>query len=244
MSKNILLVEGVGDKEFFESLLKVLSLGEIGITPIELQTPKDAGAEKDGKEHAIKTALTLHLKNLADKNQSKKCIGMILDADYNNSDPGNDWGYKQTVASVFKRISPLGYLAPSSQESGLVFQNDKGLSPFGLWVMSKDGVEGMFEDWLKTALVTSDSEETLFKHALQAVATLPRRKFKDIHQSKAEIETWLAWQTAPSAGLKSVWSTKDKDGNVIPPLINLESAAIIAMKTWLETLFTEKGTQQ
>ena len=64
----------------------------------------------------------------------------------------------------------------------------------GVWVMPDNQNTGMLEDWAKQCL--HPQERALFAHARESVKNLPEPpKFKPLQRSKAEVATWLAWQS-------------------------------------------------
>ena len=72
---------------------------------------------------------------------------------------------------------------------------------FGVWIMPDNRFEGMLEDLL-VRLVPDDAGD-LYEMARSCVATARSNAapFKDVHERKAEIYTWLAWQDPPGLRL-------------------------------------------
>jgi hypothetical protein len=220
-SSRVLLVEGAGDKEFFEALLPKLGYIDVGI---QVYTPKDLKAETDGKK-SVRVELSALIKELKDGRTQH--LGVILDADYKTA---GGQGTEQTIKDVASTLSVYGYAnSPKSVVAeGYVFEHDR-LPLIGLWIMSKDNKEGMFEDWLKMAV--SQKELPFFQKVLNTVNDIESKRFSAIHQSKAEINTWLAWQKKPSLGIKSV---------VQDNLIDLDSIAIKMLHQWLQVVFPKE----
>lgn len=72
---------------------------------------------------------------------------------------------------------------------------------FGVWIMPDNRFSGMLEDFL-IRLIPEDSQD-LYELAGKCVAEAARSgaPFKDVHKTKAEIYTWLAWQDEPGRQL-------------------------------------------
>ena len=72
---------------------------------------------------------------------------------------------------------------------------------FGVWIMPDNRFHGMLEDLL-IRLIPEESG-LLYGLARNCVVEAARNgaSFKDVHQTKAEIHTWLAWQDEPGAQL-------------------------------------------
>ena len=72
---------------------------------------------------------------------------------------------------------------------------------FGIWIMPDNQFFGMLEDFL--AQLIPDDLRGLYEIAGTCVAEAKRNgaPFKDVHRTKAEIHTWLAWQDEPGKQL-------------------------------------------
>jgi heme-degrading monooxygenase HmoA len=67
------------------------------------------------------------------------------------------------------------------------------------------------------------------QHAKTSIDQIPGvPKFKLLRRSKAEVATWLAWQSEPDHGL---WQAAKLD------LLNEAAPQLQALKTWLMRLF-------
>ncbi len=217
MSK-VLLVEGYGDKIFFTKLLEVISLD----VKVKVLTPTETEAPKDGKIELIRKLPS----NL--KGSEYTHLAVVVDADY-PPPMSNGMGYEGTIGQVSKKISDRGYdTEPEQIGNGLVFKHSGSLNPFGLLVMSNNLKDGMFEDWIKTAI--NNAEKPLFDIAIDAVKKLPQpTKFQSIHQSKAEIATWMAWQRKPADGFNSE--------NKIQELLDFDSEPMKQLIEWLNHIY-------
>ena len=72
---------------------------------------------------------------------------------------------------------------------------------FGVWIMPNNRFQGMLEDFL-VGLIPDDSS-TLYQRARNCVAEArgDHAPFKSVHERKAEVYTWLAWQDPPGLRL-------------------------------------------
>ena len=76
-----------------------------------------------------------------------------------------------------------------------------GGSRFGVWIMPDNRFRGMLEDWL--ARLIPEESGALYELAQRCVSDAKRQgaPFKDVHRTKADIHTWLAWQDEPGLRL-------------------------------------------
>ncbi|CAN5896677.1 hypothetical protein BH11PSE12_BH11PSE12_33670 [soil metagenome] len=218
-AKKIILVEGESDKSFFEEVCKVLKLD----TKIRVAPPRDVGGAHNSKEGVFN-----HLSNivpLLDQGQLTH-LAVVMDADYKND---GGLGCQATINKMIATLAPFGFSLKKNSDpkiSGLVFEHNDGLNPIGLWVMANNHDDGMLEDWMK--LCISASEKTLFQHAVTITKALPQQNFKEIHRSKAEIATWLAWQAKPDRGAYYALSQGGFDST---------SPAFQQLASWLRLVF-------
>ena len=85
-------------------------------------------------------------------------------------------------------------------EGGLVEVHTDG-QRFGVWIMPDNRFSGMLEHFL-AGLVPEDAQP-LYRLAQESVSKAADRgaPFQPVHQAKAEIHTWLAWQNEPGKQL-------------------------------------------
>ncbi len=220
MADQKLLVEGESDRRFFTEICKTLGLSEI----VTVVSPKDAGGPKNSKEGVFNILPPL-LDQLPDARITR--LAVVVDAD----SAANGSGYKHVIDKVENIVKPHGFTLASDPVGGVLFQHDDGLADFGLWVMPNNGDEGMLEDWIKSCV--HPDENQLFAHAKTVVDTLPQKKFKSIHISKAEVATWLAWQKQPGHGLYRA---------VEDQLIDTNSALFLELNVWLTHIYSLEDT--
>lgn len=219
----VLLVEGTADKGFYEQVCKKLNLNP----KIDVAVPKDYdGYFRNGRANVLLKMEDL-LGELIDKDSVTKQLAVMIDADYQET---NGLGFDEVLDSVRKKAEAKQfYLDNESGDNGFIFQYEGEKSiQFGLWIMPNNQNDGMLEDFIKTC-IQSDEQLPLFKHAQNITSTLEKPKFKPIHQAKAEVATWLAWQKEPGHGL--YLSIRDD-------LINRNHPLFEKMQNWLKKVFT------
>ena len=220
MADRKLLVEGEADRSFFEEVCKTLKLD----TSVTVAPPKDIGGSHNTKEGVFN--LLPDLINQLDDGQIAR-LAVVVDADSED----NGGGYQSVIDRVANIVARNGFTLASNPVGGVIFQHDDGLADFGLWVMPNNCDEGMLEDLIKTCV--HPDENPLFAHAKTVVDTLPQKKFKSIHISKAEVATWLAWQKQPGHGLYRA---------VEDQLIDMNSALFEELSFWLTHIYSSEDT--
>jgi len=214
-----LLVEGEADRDFFKACLR-----EAGIVEqVWVGPPIDFSDKKYGKGNALHILPKL-IEGLADG--SSKRLAIIVDADY----PETDFGFLKTWKKIALILRNSGYNLPDNPPktpAGFIFTHTDGLPDFGLWIMPNNTKDGMLEDFIKASIVCT--EKPLLAHAQTTVNSLPNRKFKDIHLSKAEIATWMAWQTIPGQSIA---------GAVGGKLLDFQTGQAKQFLDWLKKVYT------
>ncbi len=216
---NILLVEGEADRGFYEALLK-----QFGISAdVKVVTPKDSGGN-NSKQGILKSIASL---KLGDEASVHKRLAVVLDAD----SAAHGGGCQNTLRQLTAALD--GYSLRDGVAPGLRFSHPDGLNDIGAWLMPNNAAEGMVEDWIKTCL--HPNEATLMAHAQEAIQKIPgTAKFKALHQSKAEVATWLAWQERPGHGLYRAAE--------VPELLDQNAPLLCDFKAWLQQIFPAEET--
>ena len=225
--RKILLVEGISDKGFFEQICKLLGLD----SKVTIAPPTGLGGKCNTKEGVLNHLPTLLLNELNKDSNVPFQLAIVVDADYQE----NGSGYQRTFARIQKIVKEYDFILKnnSSIETGLYFKNTEGFEDLGVWIMPDNHSEGMLEDWIKNCII--DEEQALFQHASKTVANLGHPKFKEIHRTKAEIATWLAWQKCPGHGLYNTITKKKKER--VSRLLNEQHPSFQALTTWLQHIF-------
>lgn len=217
-AKNILLVEGESDRSFFEALCKHLDL----TVSVKIATPRDAGHTNDSKQAVFSVLETTALIQLADGTTER--LAVVVDAD-RATDGG---GFERTLDQLRQRLNAKGYtLRADDGLGGLIFEHSDGLNDIGAWIMPNNADEGALEHWIQNNV--HPDEGALMQHAQASINQIPNGpKFREIRRSKAEVSTWLAWQSEPDHGL---WQA------VKPGLLDVTAPQFLALKAWLEKVF-------
>lgn len=130
--------------------------------------------------------------NNAVKVPGREAVGVVVDA---NGDAAARWDELKTRCD-----SEFAGLPDRIPAEGLHRVHSLG-TRFGVWIMPDNRFEGMLEDLL--ARLVPDDAGALYEMARNCVATARSHDapFKDVHERKAEMYTWLAWQDPPGLRL-------------------------------------------
>jgi len=140
------------------------------------------------QEGSVDEILQPGLMALYAKVQDVEAIGVVIDA---NDDFASRW------RRLRERLSEMDPSVPGEMPSeGLVHVMHNGPN-VGAWIMPNNRSKGMLETFL-TFLVPAESRQ-LWDHARDSAARAQEHgaPFKAVHQTKAEMHTWLAWQDPP-----------------------------------------------
>jgi hypothetical protein len=154
------------------------------------------------QEHNVPEAFCIHdcgsddkvLKTLNARIRSgkSKIIGIVLDADIPENKPNIMARWQQ----ISDKLKQYGYDLPNEPDKqGTIIPNIGKYPRIGIWLMPNNIDTGMLEDFLKQLAVpdTLATVQSCLKCAIRRKVT----NFKEVHLSKAEIYTYLAWQDEP-----------------------------------------------
>ncbi len=215
---SILLVEGEGDVDFFEALLRKLQLlDQVNITP-----PKSYGLRTNTVGHFPKL-IDLLIKQARQEKGNIQHLGIVADADYVSGG-----GFQTRWETLTTKLAENQYRIPRNSPklpySGSIFSHPNGLPPIGLWLMPNHQSDGMLEDLIEQTVY----DKTLLAVAQACIEKLPNPLFSPYHHTKAMVYTWLAWQKRPGQTL---------DITINGDLINLDSEEMQAFIKWLRDVF-------
>lgn len=134
----------------------------------------------------------------------RHALGVVVDADESMA------GRWQSLRDA---VAPLGYTLPDQPDPEGTVVEAEGKPRLGLWLMPDNRLNGVLEDFVRFLVPKGD---VLFEHAGAVLANIPERRFQEIHQSKALIHTWLAWQAEPGRPMGQAITKRflDCDGTV------------------------------
>ena len=126
------------------------------------------------------------------KESGLEVLGIVVDAD---GDAAARWD--ELRMSLGGEFADLPDQIPAE---GLKVDHD-GRLRVGVWIMPDNRRKGMLEDLL-VQLIPSDST-ALYELARNCVGEARSKSapFRDVHETKAEVYTWLAWQDPPGLRL-------------------------------------------
>ena len=118
-----------------------------------------------------------------------RTFGVLLDAD---SKPRGRYSRIHTLC-----LSLFPAMPPDLPPEGLVVDNPISGKRFGVWIMPDNSAEGCLETFLRH--LVPDVSEPVWQHAVESMrgAKAIGCPCHDVHISKANLYTWLAWQDPP-----------------------------------------------
>jgi Protein of unknown function (DUF3226) len=158
-----------------------------------------------------------------------RTLGIVVDADSNAI---SRWWRVQNALSSTSASMPAvpvigGWVADTDGPSGSL--------RLGIWVMPNNADTGVLEDFVMMLIPDADD---LVPHARVALANIEAasiQRYSVIHQSKALIHTWLAWQETPGNPM----GTAIGAGH-----LRADAALAVAFIAWLRRLFDPSPSSQ
>ncbi len=146
-------------------------------------------------------------------------IGVVLDADQS---------VERRWQSIRSKLSSYTYTFPDRpDEKGTILRAADDLSHLGFWLMPDNKAAGMLEDFC-LEMVQADARRFVTETVVNAQRQEGVCTFRDVHRSKAEVHTYLAWQDEPGVPL----------GKAITALaLRPDTPTAMAFVAWLGRLF-------
>ena len=181
--ENYLLVEGSDDKHVFRHLLDHYHI------PQQFKIKDEHFEIKD--HEGIDNLLNLKtLRTYLKIVDEPRRFGIVVDAD---TDLAARW---QTLSDILKN-SGYSIIPITPKPEGTILRED-GRPVVGIWLMPDNKVPGMLEDFASFLRPKDDLLWPIANDVVQKVKVVQEdRRFRDTHESKARIHTWLAWQKEP-----------------------------------------------
>ena len=199
----LLLVEGADDFYVISALCEVGKLPENFVI-------FDCGSDKDVL-NALNTLLL--------RSDLPEIIGVVIDAD--KPDVGTRW------QSIQDKLQNYPYVLTNEPErDGTIIEGVEDMPRLGFWLMPNNVAPGMLEDFC-WQLAPDDAIE-FAEYCVTEAKERSFATFRDVHQSKAVVHTYLAWQDEPGKPLGQ--SIKAK---ALKPEIEIAKT----FTSWLQRLF-------
>lgn len=204
---NVLLVEGNNDYHVVGALCRAHGL------PNGLFETKDC----KGDDGALRT---LNASIMASEMERPNVIGLMLDAD--RPDVAGRW------QSIRHKLQDYPYLLPEQPVSTgtIITSTEQGFPQLGFWLMPNNQDIGMLEDFVKE-MMPSNCVSVVEQCLIQAQAS-GCTNYKTVHQSKAIVHTYLAWQNEPGRPIGQAITAR---------ALQPGTDTAIQFTTWLGNLF-------
>ncbi|HYT27447.1 MAG TPA: DUF3226 domain-containing protein [Ktedonobacteraceae bacterium] len=181
---NLLLVEGKNDQHVIWSLLEYYHVPEL----FEVKPLDGISKLQETSENEVIRLLESFEVQLTKLVEGK--LGIIVDAD---TDLSARW---QSLNGI---LISLGYnsIPEKPVPDGTVIRQ-AGKPVVGIWLMPDNKIPGMLEDFVGFLRPEGDLLWPMVDEAVLNVKSLEEEhRFRNVHESKARIHTWLAWQKEP-----------------------------------------------
>ena len=214
-----LIVEGLGDKFFFEKYCNHYSYN----IDVKVITPEDVNSSYHTTKGGVISSSLDDLISQISLGLIKN-LGIIIDADHNKDSSG----IHKTKESLTIKLAPHGYTLIETHE-GFIAKNDDGLIDIGIWIMPNNINDGNIENWIEE--LVHDKELPLYEKAKAVVAELKDeslQKFRESRVKKAQLATWFAWQKSPGHGLDFFFND---------PLIDINHTQYTNFCSWFKRTF-------
>lgn len=216
MAKNnskIFLVEGAKDKRVIPYLME-----HNGIKWEQKKEPVNIvilNSNQDRENESLNNEQTINDITTFLKGSQLSALGLMLDNDYR---PQDKWkSVKNICEKAIRKYYEDQYpdleipqFPDQLENDGLIIDLENNIK-FGIWMMPDNQTEGMLETFL-SYLISADNNETwLYAQETAIEAKRKGASYKEFHQDKAKIYTWLAWQDEPGSQLHEAINYKILD---------------------------------
>lgn len=202
MCSNVLLVEGETDKRVIPEFIEKNGIQwEFKPKQYVVKIKSKKSKESLLNQKQIQTEL---------KDSQVKVLGIVVDADQNVQETQNK------IEIICHSLAGKNFFDNKSNDKsndGWIFELDSG-KKFGVWMMPNNENEGMLETFLSNLIPEKNPEDNhLWQYTKEVVKEAKKRgaTFKNVHQDKAQIHTWLAWQNEPGTQLHNALKFKILD---------------------------------
>lgn len=213
-TKRILLVEGKNDLHVVAHLWKSHELLERHFEIIEC-----------GSDNKLLDRLK-ELLSASEEFRPEK-LGVVLDADSQVASVRLD--AIKNILTIGSHSSYANYMPPDClNDKGIIISGAGKYPDIGIWVMPDNLSRGMLEDFL--AKLAPEDAMDFAKQCVNNAKDSGFSTYKEVHQSKAEIHTYLAWQDEPGNPLGT---------SIAANALNAELPEATKFVEFLKTLFCD-----
>lgn len=178
----VLYVEGKDDLNSIIHLLRRHQIDTEASRVFDIKTTRDDDDETESVEKLLGAIYD------AVRQSRTRPVGFVLDADSNIQ---NRWD------AVRFRLEKVGINCPQIPvRGGFIAEAPQFRTTVGVWLMPNNTDSGMLEHFLHDLIVEGDKLLPLAQSATTGAMSTDRR-FPEIHEPKAVVHTWLAWQEKP-----------------------------------------------
>lgn len=225
MAKNLLIVEGMADRDFIQTFLDYEGL-DIELDVHVATAPDVDSAISHTTKQGVFNALNAVVKQLNDGRYER--IGILIDMDFRHSGtiPIKQLNLQQ-LATKLSQHDFIQTVQPSD-DRGIFFENVDFNHPIGIWLMPDNENEGYLEHWIENSI--KNKEDNHFNSAEQFITSFSAAHFKPHSITKAKIYTWLAIQPKPCLNLSRCLAAKYD-------LLDKNAPSYQNFRAWLVTTF-------
>lgn len=185
-NRRILFVEGPDDQHTIWALCEHFKIKETFAVEIPDGTgkinPKALLAHKGGIDNVLKATEL----NLIAGSDAIERIGIVVDAD---QDLEARWSKVKNI------LIAAGYeTIPDNPDDEGTIVTQEFKPAVGVWIMPDNKIRGMLEDFLSFLVPENSKVWEKAVECSKAVLDMEDETFSEIHLSKAQIHTYLAWQ--------------------------------------------------
>jgi hypothetical protein len=191
-AQNYLWVEGSGDIHVFGNLLNYHQIISDNYKENRCFKGKKEPFEMQDK-YGIDPLLQ-ELEITLKKNEPYRRYGIVIDAD---SDCLQRWNRIRGV--LLRSRYDMNDVPEKNQDGGFIIKPDERPA-IGVWIMPNNKDQGRIEDFVGLLRRPDDKLWPVAEKVVQEVMAIDLR-FPMVHESKARLHTWLAWQKQPGKSM-------------------------------------------
>lgn len=151
MAKNLLIVEGMADRDFIQTFLDYEGLN-IDLDVRVVTAPEVDNTILHTTKQGVLNALDAVVKQLNDGRYER--IGILIDMDFRHSGaiPIKQLNLQQLATKLSQH--DFKQMIQPSDDKGIFFENADFNHPIGIWLMPDNENEGYLEHWIENSIKT------------------------------------------------------------------------------------------